>query len=48
MYVVCLLCYMQLIQPVGGTWSQRGSDGKVTITCTFPAGWQNVSACFTF
>ena len=39
-------------QPVGGTWTHgaarvRGVD-TVTITCTFPAGIQNVSASFRF
>ena len=45
--------HMQFIpQPVGGTWTEgagrvRGVD-TVTITCTFPAGIQNVSASFRF
>ena len=54
-YVYMCYVFIQLtehIQPVGGTWTQgtgrfRGHD-TVTITCTFPAGIQNVSASFRF
>ena len=55
-YVYMCYVFLQLTehiqfipQPVGGTWTQRTIfDGDSSITCTFPAGIQNVSASFRF
>ena len=56
MYVYMCYVFIQFIehiqfipQPVGGTWTQGTDfDGDPTITCTFPAGIQNVSLFYIF
>ena len=53
-YMCCVFIqlteHIQFIpQPVGGTWTQGTTvDGYSSITCTFPAGIQNVSVPFRF
>ena len=51
-FYMCYVFIQFIPQPVGGTWTlgagRFGGDDTVTITCTFPAGIQNVSASFRF